>query len=123
MRVEFSFPDEFPGQIAIGYATVDGITPVALEAGASCAAGTCYSSRINFYGLNDGVRSVAAYVHGSPWGDLYLQAAPGAGIYMNQPINYNGAVGLTVTKTVKDSDGNNCNLVFSGGLLTSTTCP
>ncbi len=31
--------------------------------------------------------------------------------------------GLSVTKTIKGSDGNDCNLVFTSGLLTSTTCP
>lgn len=31
--------------------------------------------------------------------------------------------GLSATKTVKGSDGNNCNLVYTGGILTSTTCP
>jgi hypothetical protein len=34
-----------------------------------------------------------------------------------------GTAGLSVTKTMKGSDGNNCNLVFTAGLLTSTTCP
>lgn len=32
-------------------------------------------------------------------------------------------LGVSVTKVVKGSDGNNCNLVYTGGLLTSTTCP
>ena len=32
-------------------------------------------------------------------------------------------VGLSVIKTIKGSDGNDCNLVFTSGLLTSTTCP
>lgn len=31
--------------------------------------------------------------------------------------------GLSATKTVKGSDGANCNLVFTNGVLTSTTCP
>lgn len=31
--------------------------------------------------------------------------------------------GLSVTKTIKGSDGNDCNMVFTSGLLTSTTCP
>lgn len=35
----------------------------------------------------------------------------------------NGVAGISVIKAVKGSDGNNCNLVFVGGLLTSTTCP
>ncbi len=35
----------------------------------------------------------------------------------------NGAAGLTVTKTVKGRDCNDCVLVFKMGLLTSTTCP
>ena len=31
--------------------------------------------------------------------------------------------GQTYTVVVKGSDGNNCNLVFTDGLLTSDTCP
>lgn len=35
----------------------------------------------------------------------------------------NSLTGLSQTVVVKGSDGNNCNLVYTGGLLTSETCP
>lgn len=34
-----------------------------------------------------------------------------------------GTTGMSVTKTIKGSDGNNCTMTFTSGLLTSTTCP
>lgn len=47
----------------------------------------------------------------------------GATVRTDTAFNYNGTNGLTVAKTVKGSDGNNCTLTFSGGILTATTCP
>jgi len=35
----------------------------------------------------------------------------------------NGNVGFTITKTVKGSDGNNCTITWTGGIMTATTCP
>jgi hypothetical protein len=37
-------------------------------------------------------------------------------------LRANNAPGLTVSKTVKGSDGKNCSLTFTSGLLTGTTC-
>lgn len=38
-------------------------------------------------------------------------------------IQSNGKPGMTVTKTVKGSDGRDCTMTFSMGILTATTCP
>lgn len=45
----------------------------------------------------------------------------GAGGDANSALGY--VIGVSGTVTVKGSDGNNCNLVFTVGLLTSETCP
>ncbi len=54
---------------------------------------------------------------------------PGYELEVNGAIkgtNYysgDGSQGLTSTVIVKDKNGNNCDLIFKDGLLTSTTCP
>lgn len=44
-----------------------------------------------------------------------------AGAQTNQTVMH--LPGLTQTLTVKGSDGNNCNLTLTGGLITAETCP
>jgi len=49
--------------------------------------------------------------------------ASGYGSVDSSGYSVSGTAGMTVTKTVKGSDGNNCTMTFTGGLLTATTCP
>jgi hypothetical protein len=83
VRVEFSSWASYPGTIQKAFATVDGVSPVALEAGATVVGNdaspgsnlTGYAQRVNFYGMLNGVRSAPAYATASPYGELFLQSA------------------------------------------------
>ncbi len=87
---------------------------------------------IGTYGYNNDIRFDAK--------TLILQSASGGkvGIGTTSPAydldingslraqNYysaDGTAGISVTVTVKGSDGNDCNLTYKNGLLTASTCP
>ena len=60
------------------------------------------------------------------WNTVNIETAAAVNIESTlnaQAYTANGTPGLSITKTVKGSDGNSCTMTFTSGLLTATTCP
>jgi len=67
--------------------------------------------------------SDVGYARGSAGVFKITNGSNGYGTLDASGYSASGTAGLTIVKTVKGSDGNNCTMTFTAGLLTATTCP
>jgi hypothetical protein len=106
-----------------GFAVGDGSNWKSLFSGSTQLASNDFNFQFKpvnsvFSGTSD-----LGYARGSAGVFKITNGSNGYGAVDASGYSASGTPGLTLTKVVKGSDGNNCSMTFTGGLLTATTCP
>jgi hypothetical protein len=109
--------------VTLGSSSADNVT---LNGDTQVANGTSFTANGNVV-LGDGSDDVS--VSSDSWSITAPGVASGftgitsSGTISADTFNANGNSGISNTIVVKGSDGNDCNLTVTGGIITGTTCP